>query len=119
MYTKIKKIEKEDLEFYLNSIANEVERYKKFINKINNLQQSNFEEFVDKIIDKYNSENYRNRWISRGIIPQEFLFSELYSVAENLGIFISFDDYYLIYEYRGYEFTRIHGQEIYYQIKKI
>lgn len=45
----------------------------------------NFEEFIEKVIAKYNSDKYRDSWYCRGIEPPEHLFWFLFYYAEKYG----------------------------------
>ena len=57
----------------------EIKQFERF-NRI-----GNFVEFTEKVIAKYNGDNYKNRCYSRGIEPPEDLFWFLYSYAERYG----------------------------------
>lgn len=55
----------------------------KFKNKFD--KNNNFVEFVEKVIEKYDSDEYINRWYKRHIFPPEDLFWFLFSYAEKFG----------------------------------
>mgnify|MGYP000178554505 CR=1 FL=1 len=46
---------------------------------------SKFEMFVEKVIEKYNSDQYYYRWMNRGIEPPEDLYWFLYSYSQKYG----------------------------------
>ena len=56
--------------------AKQLERFHKF---------GNFSDFVEKVIVKYTSEEYTERWYKRGFEPQESLYWFLYQYAEKYG----------------------------------
>lgn len=45
----------------------------------------NFEEFTEKVIAKYSSDEYKDRWYNRGIEPPENLYFFLFDYAKKYG----------------------------------
>lgn len=96
-----------DLEKYKNKIDvyfNSVEcdgYFTKFENKrlIKERQLEKFHTFankseiIQKIIDKYNSDNYVRRWLKRSYEPPENLYWFLFSYSEKYGIECSEEEY--------------------------
>ena len=80
--------------------------------------KGNFNEFVEKVIDKYNSDNYRERWYKRGIEPIEELYWFLFEYAKLYGREATDDEWVKIsnmfttalYYCNGYFFERMDGQ---------
>lgn len=77
-----------------------------------------FAQFTDKVIEKYNSTEYRNRWFNRNIEPPEDLYWFLYFYVVKYGRKCNNDEWEkysnmfstnLIF-YKGYYFNRIDGQ---------
>lgn len=86
----------------------------------------NFSHYVEKIIDKYNSDEYRDGWYNRGFEPPETLYWFLFHYVEKYGrecddaewkehanMFTS-----ALYFYEGYYFNRMDGQGSVILIKK-
>ncbi len=88
---------------------NQLERFK---------NKYSFEMFVDKVINKYYSKKYRDRWLNRGFEPQEELFWFLFSFAEKYGRECNKKEWDKMsnsfttemYYCNGYYFMRIDGQ---------
>ena len=75
-------------------------------------------DFIEKVIQKYDSPDYKNRWYRRAIFPPETLLWYLYYVAREYGRECdqteweqySSDFTTQLYEYCGYYFNRMDGQ---------
>jgi len=109
----------------------------KYINvtKIENMQIERFykkcqnkSDFIEKVIKKYKSKEYENRWYKRNIEPPQNLYWFLYEYASTYGIEANDDEYkeyahmftsniYIIDE--GYAFMRVDGQGSYIDVFKI
>lgn len=48
-------------------------------------EKGGLKQFTEKVIDKYNSDEYKNRWYKRGIMPPESLSWFLFEYAEEYG----------------------------------
>ena len=68
---------------FANKINKEKEIETKQLERFNRLV--NFEQFTEKVIEKYNSDKYRDSWYNRGIEPPEDLFWFLFHYAEKYG----------------------------------
>lgn len=76
--------------------------------------------FISKVMTKYESESYKQRWFSRGIEPEEGLYWFLLEYAENFGCFCLvdgeiFEEYansfmHELYEIGSYYIGRMDGQ---------
>lgn len=85
------------------------ERFKRLIN---------FGEFTEKVILKYSSKKYRDRWYNRGIEPPESLYWFLFEYAERYGRKCSRKEWNTygnvfsssLYFCNGYYFNRMDGQ---------
>ena len=69
-------------EFFQKFIGNE-EIETRQLERLN--ARGNFEVFTDKVITKYSTLKYRDRWYNRGIEPPEELFWFLFNYAEKYG----------------------------------
>jgi hypothetical protein len=74
---------KKSITEYAEKINKKQEIITKQLERFNRL--GNFEQFIEKVIAKYNSVKYRNNWYSRGIEPPEDLFWFLFNYAEKYG----------------------------------
>lgn len=89
-------------------------------------QKANFEEFVEKVINKYDSNEYVNRWLNRRIEPQEKLYWFLFVYVKKYGrrcLHKEWDKYSNeftseLYYYKGYYFNQMNGQGSVIQIIK-
>lgn len=68
---------------FANQRIKEKEIKNRQLERINNLH--NFEQFTEKVIEKYNSDKYRDRYYNRGIEPPKFLFWVLFNYAQKYG----------------------------------
>lgn len=88
---------------------------------------SYFDTFVNKVIEKYNSSAYKDRWYSRRIEPPQELFWFLFRYAEKYGrscdekewdehggVFVT--DMFFVH---GYYFSRLDGQGSIIRISRI
>lgn len=96
----------------------EENQLKRFHNRFGKNAES-FSFFVEKVLEKYSSDGYRDRWYNRGIEPQETLLFFLYDYAsqysEEVSIYEDEDEdeeFYEANEYTifNYTFELIHGQ---------
>ncbi len=77
-----------------------------------------FSEFIEKVLAKYNSNKYRDRWYNRGREPREDLLWFLYHYSEKYGRICTeeeMDTYSNMFTSdllfcNGYYFNRIDGQ---------
>jgi hypothetical protein len=89
-------------------------------------QFGNFEEVVEKVIKKYNSDKYRDRWYSRSIEPPESLFWFLFRYAEKYGRECNKKEWRqygnmfssALFFCNGYYFNRMDGQGSVVQVTK-
>lgn len=65
-----------------NSLAH-INKYQ--VEKFYDKYKNNIDEFTSKIIDKYSSKSYKDRWYNRGIEPPEDLYFFLYDIASKYG----------------------------------
>lgn len=88
----------------------------KFHNKFNDIKL--FNKFVEKVINKYQSDKYRDFWYSKGFEPHEELYYFLHSYAEKYGRECTNEEYIeygndftsSLYFINGYYFNRSDGQ---------
>jgi hypothetical protein len=81
-------------------------------------EEENFKLFVELVIQKYKSPEYKNRWFKRGIEPPNGLFWFLFEYAEKYGRECSeeeWTDYSNaftadLFYVNGYYFNLMHGQ---------
>lgn len=80
---------------YFDKIRQEEDRINAFLDRqAERLHKMvDFEGFVDKVIAKYESDEYRSRWWSRGIEPQEMLFDVLLHYASKYGRDLGLGEY--------------------------
>lgn len=89
----------------------------RFHQKILN-NEIDFDEFVIRVCQKYNSDDYYFRWINRRIMPQEMLYFFLFDFASVYGRELSNEEYERfandfesgIYIYGNYVFQKMNGQ---------
>jgi replicative superfamily II helicase len=62
-----------------------LKQVKRLHQKFEDLSQDQFEDFIDKVLQKYDSEEYVRRWYGRGIEPERELLYYLHAVAEKHG----------------------------------
>ena len=129
------------LEDIKKAIHDDDELYEKFVKKyiqvtkIENMQLERFHNncddkvaFIKKVINKYNSKEYKDRWYKRGIEPMEDLYWFLYDYATIYGREANgkeYDEYahmftsnmFIIEE--GYAFMRVDGQGSHIDVFKI
>ena len=90
---------------------------KRFYKKVSN-GEIDFDEFVIRVCQKYNSDDYYFRWIGRGIMPQETLYFFLFDFACKFGRNLTNEEYEKfancfesgIYIYENYVFQKMNGQ---------
>jgi hypothetical protein len=105
----------EDFENYYAEMKNQEMILGKQLKRFHEKYKDNISFVVEKIIKKYDSSDYYNRWIKRGIQPPEDLYwfllyyAEKYGVEvnenENINIFTS-----EIYQIGNYIIQRMDGQ---------
>lgn len=101
---------------YFQKLADREEIIDKQLERLHN--SGNFVEFTEKVIAKYSTKKYRNRYFNRGIEPSEDLFWFLSDYAEKYGRECSdeeWDEYAnmftsSLYYCDGYYFGRMDGQ---------
>lgn len=75
-------------------------------------------DLIDKIIDKYSSKEYRDRWYSKGFEPEESLYWFLFKYAKKYGNIADESEYYKygncftseMHVINGYYIMRMDGQ---------
>ena len=101
---------------YFEDLERKENRRERWINKISRIKYNDFIILVDKIIQKYSSNEYRNRF--NECEPHETLFYYLYDCASNYdreATEVEFSKYGNMFTcglffYRGYFFNRMNGQ---------
>lgn len=81
-------------------------------------ERGNFNEFIEKVISKYNSDEYRDHWYNRGIEPPETLYWFLFDFAEKYGRECNDEEWEQysnlftssLFYINGYYFNKINGQ---------
>lgn len=81
-------------------------------------QSGKFKEFTEKVIAKYSTHEYVNRWYDRGIEPEEALYWFLFYYAKKYGTEATNNEYDLygnmftseLYHCEGYWFNKMDGQ---------
>lgn len=119
---------KKETEEYFNNIKKEQEKYDKqlerFHLRIHSISQ--FVDFVEKVILKYNSDKYRDLWYKKGYEPPEDLYWFLFNYAKKYGRDCSDLEYKIygnifttaMYFINGYYIYRMDGQGSVIQINK-
>lgn len=105
-------------------VESQVDRFFEYI-RIS--EYSEFARIVEKVIAKYNSEEYVNRWYSRSIEPQEELYWFLFEFAKKYGSEATEEEWkeygniftHELYYYGGYYFNLMYGQGAVVQIEKV
>ena len=119
----------EELEKYLNSEEGKksIERFAEKIEnetktKLNQLERfnswGNFNEFIEKVITKYSSNKYRDKWYNKGIEPPEELYWFLFEFVKYYGRECNENEWRKhaniftseLYYYDNYIFNRMDGQ---------
>lgn len=101
---------------YCEKIIKEEEIVIKQLEKLN--KSGRFKEFTEKVIEKYNSQQYKNRWRNRGPEPPETLFWFLFEYAQVYGRECNVDEWNKhanmftaeLYFCEGYYFNLMNGQ---------
>ena len=91
-------------------VASQLDR---FCDKMDNVAK--FNEFVEKVIHKYESDEYYYRYRNRGLMASNDLEFFLYEYAKKFGTEIEDG----IFEINGWRFEKICGQGCFVQIDKI
>lgn len=106
-------IGKKEFQDYFDKLNNEAIIHSNHIDRLHNDFYS--KELVNKIISKYKSDDYYNRWIKRSIEPPCDLFWLLFDHAKVYGE----DSYHKVingyfttesYDYDGFRYERLDGQ---------
>lgn len=118
-----RKFAKEYFSKIINKENKEKEQLDRFHTKIAN-ESKPVSFYIQKVLNYYNSNKYKNKWFSKGIEPPQSLYFFLYEYAiqygklvedkTNLSNLFSTDLYYL----DGYYFTMMVGQGSYVKIIK-
>jgi len=72
-------------EKYYQEIDNNKKRNERYVDKLHSLYGTNIDVIIEKIINKYDSKEYRNREYKMGYEPREDLYWLLLSYAEKYG----------------------------------
>lgn len=119
---------KKETEEYFSNIKNEQEKYDKqlerFHLRIHSISQ--FTDFVEKVILKYDSDKYRDFWYKKGCEPPEDLYWFLFEYAKKYGRDCDYIEYKTygnvftteMYFIGGYYIYKMNGQGTCIQIKK-
>ena len=103
-----KQIDSLDMTDYINKIKKEQRIAKYHVDKLSRYGS----DFINKVITKYDSDEYINRWCKRGIEPPEKLKFILLRVAEKYGIETEGTTPFTFsaYLYKGFRFEQLIGQ---------
>jgi hypothetical protein len=107
---------KKSIADFADKINREEEIKTKQLERFNRI--GNFEQFTEKVIEKYNSNKYRDSWYGRGIEPPEDLFWFLFHYAEKYGRECNEEEWKqygnmfssALFFCNGYYFNRMDGQ---------
>lgn len=95
-------LDSEDTKQYFEKIRNREMKVQEQLSRFHSKCKSEgfFENFVEKVLSKYNSNEYKDRWFLKGIMPEEYLYDFLYEYAVKYGKHIDeWGDEYLIGDY--------------------
>ncbi len=89
----------------------------RFHQKVSN-GEIDFNEFVKKVVEKYEDDKYYFRWINRGKMPQEMFYFFLFDFSSKYGNFLTDDEYEKyandftvdIVSFGNYVFNKMNGQ---------
>lgn len=122
-------LESEEGQKRIADFANKLEREEEIVTR--QLERfkdrlGNFEQFTEKVIEKYSSDKYRHSWYSRGIEPPEDLFWFLFQYAEKYGRECNEEEWNqygnmftsALFFCNGYYFNRMDGQGSVIQVMK-
>lgn len=108
------------IEEYLNSSEfrdfckkkdNERLTHERFNNRMKSMPVEKQDEFIRKVIEKYASDAYKNRWWNRGIFPPNYLFDYVADFIYENGTEIGkTEDGNPIYQYNHWRVDGIYGQ---------
>ena len=76
---------KKEIEKYVERQKLDKERNERWYGYFHNIGKDIRNEFIEKVIRKYNSDEYYNRYIKRGLMPEEMLYSFIYGYAKEYG----------------------------------
>ncbi len=107
---------KKDIDEFIENQNKIEEISNKQLERFNRL--GNFVEFTEKVIKKYDTNEYRNRWYNRGIEPPEDLFWFLFHYVEKYGRECDEEEWKqhgnvfssALFYCNGYYFNRMDGQ---------
>lgn len=116
----------ESIEEFANKLKREEDILNSQLERFHNKFANRFSEIVEKVIVKYESDEYNNRWYKRSIEPPEDLFWFLFEYAVKYGKECSQKEYQeyggdfttALFLVHGYYFLRMDGQGSVVQIKK-
>ena len=115
---------KKSLETFLQKLSLEKATRSRQLIKFH--ERGNFVEFIEKVILKYNSKEYEDRWYSRSIMPPEDLYWFLYDYAKVYGRECNYEEWDkytnsfssdLLF-CNGYYFNKMDGQGSVFKISK-
>lgn len=119
-----KRLESEEGKKYFKEYFDKIEKKEKMLeNQLNRFHSkysdsSSFVNFIDKVISKYESDSYKDRWYNRGIEPPNNLYWFLYEYCNKFGRKCTFSEYkkhsncFTSYlgNIKGYYIRRMDGQ---------
>lgn len=76
-------VESEEFTSFLDKINFMDSLYSKYINKFSSFSLEKQNKIIDKIINKYESNEYKNKEISKGRVPENYLYHILYLYASS------------------------------------
>lgn len=80
------------LDAYVKNLNCEEKLKEKQIQRFHSLTSSQRDTFIKNVIEKYNSNEYKERWYRMGIIPPEDLYSLIFDYGEQYGIPLESDN---------------------------
>ena len=61
------------------------EQYKRFNEKLHSVSKEERNAFFEKVKNKYDSEEYKDRWYNQGFEPENFLYDYIYEYGKEFG----------------------------------
>lgn len=113
-------LEKLDWTDYWDKISDKIEVEREQYKRFHENYSYNIDYLIEKIENKYNSDEYYKREIKLGREPEEYLYTFLYGVANVYGEQLDENEDFLAdsYLYKGYKFKLYNGQGSFIRIEK-